>query len=350
MSASNNLWSKLFHGAPQAEQSTAQPGLLQGLLAALEKASPADAPGACLKQVVSHLGANAGWMYVTAPKEPNILQLVEQAGPNANDDAARRLGHALAGRILLANEVPSPDQGMAALALSSQEKTIGAVVFWWDGEVPALPDALGAGLGMALAYAHLAEVAWREAAERRRMEERLQNACAEECQQEQELALLNSLVAVVVHGSSREAILEVLCRELVQLFGVTQSAAALLDESGETLHVVAEFVPPDRMPCIGMAIPVSNNPSSLYVIRMKEPLAVNDVQHDIRMIPIYELMNQRGVASMLILPLLTGQKVIGTIGVDSAVPREYSEAEIALALKAARLAAWAIQAHPVVPA
>jgi GAF domain-containing protein len=80
----------------------------------------------------------------------------------------------------------------------------------------------------------------------------------------------------------------------------------------------------------------------LYVIRMKEPLAVNDVQHDIRMTPIYELMKQRGVASMLILPLLVGERVIGTVGVDSATPREYSDAEIALALKAAALAAWAV--------
>jgi GAF domain-containing protein len=52
-------------------------------------------------------------------------------------------------------------------------------------------------------------------------------------------------------------------------------------------------------------------------------------------------MKRRDLASMLILPLLVGDCVIGTIGVASAAPREYRTTEIALALKAATFAAWA---------
>jgi hypothetical protein len=270
------------------------------------------------------------------------LKLVEQAGPDAQDEATRQDAQALALKSLAAKRALPPTKDMLTVLLSQQAKILGVAVLWFDGEVPALPGGLAACLGLALTVVHFSENAASDAAEQRRLEERLQRACAEECEQEQELALLNSLAAVITQGGSRGTILETLCRELVQGFGVTQSAAALLNESGEILHVVAEFVPPEGMPCVGMDIPVSNNPSSLYVIRMKEPLAVSDVQHDIRMTPIYELMKQRGVSSMLILPLLVNERVIGTIGVDSAAPREYSEAEIALALKAASLAAWAV--------
>jgi hypothetical protein len=345
MSPQSNFWSKLLPGLSHSDDNAsaaAQIRLLQGLISALTDSPIDSAPGNCLKQVVDILGANAGWMYGLAENEPDALILQEQAGPQATQETARQSGHALAVKTLITKEAVQPTPGMVAIPLISQEKTIGVAVLWFAGEIPYLPDDVGACLGFALAYAHLGEQAWREAAERRQLEARLEKACADECQQDQELALLNSLIAAIVSGANQETILKKLCHELVETFRVTQAAAALLDDRGEILHVVAEFVPPDRMPCVGMDIPVSNNPSSLYVIRMKTPLAVSDVQHDIRMTPIYELMKQRGVASILILPLMVKDRVIGTIGVDSASPREYSEAEIALALKAATLAAWAV--------
>ncbi len=148
---------------------------------------------------------------------------------------------------------------------------------------------------------------------------------------DRELTLLKRVIAATASDLEVNDILEVVCDELVRAFGVDQSAAALLDESGETLTVVAECRAETGSSALGVVIPVEGNPATLYVLKHKSPLALADAQNDILLAPVRELMRQRGVVSLLLLPVIVGGQVVGTLGLDSWTLREFTEHEIELA-------------------
>jgi signal transduction histidine kinase/DNA-binding NarL/FixJ family response regulator len=109
------------------------------------------------------------------------------------------------------------------------------------------------------------------------------------------------------------------------------------------LEVVAEYRVESRPTALGNVIPVEGNPATQYVLEHKVPLALTDAQHDPRLASIHHLMRMRDVASLLILPLTIKGQVVGTIGLDSVEPREFTDEEIALAANAAAAAAQALE-------
>jgi two-component system sensor histidine kinase/response regulator len=70
---------------------------------------------------------------------------------------------------------------------------------------------------------------------------------------------------------------------------------------------------------------------------------VADAQHDPQLAPVHHLMQERGVSSLLILPLIVRDEVVGTIGLDAIERREFTEEEITLATNAAAAAAQALE-------
>ncbi len=158
----------------------------------------------------------------------------------------------------------------------------------------------------------------------------------------QELTLLNRVIAAASSTLEPEPILEIICGELAAAFGVPQAAATLLRESGDELEVVAEYLAEGRPSALGAVIPLEGNPATQHVLETKAPLAVDEAQTDPRMAPIHLLMQERGTVSLLILPLVVRKQVIGTIGLDAIEARCFSKAEIDLAAAVASTAAQAI--------
>jgi hypothetical protein len=337
--SNSGFLSKLFgkpvpHAAACLEYSALH-GLLQ-----------AQTPGQAVQGAADGLGADLGLLFRAAPDDGALTLDETTRLPAAGAEIVRR-GRELAMQAVQAQGVLQAAPWLA-IPLRRGTRLWGAAVFTFSGLIPE-PDApeyfteLGGWLAVVMDYASLSASLQHETDLRQQAEVRLDALCADGCDRERELALLTAVVEAINRNAESRPVLETLCHELVKYFGVTQSAAALLDESGETLHIVAEYVPPERSASLGWEIPVQNNPASLYVIRMKAPLAVYDAQHDVLLAPIYEIMRQRGVASLLILPLLVGERVLGTIGVDAAQPREYHDAEIAVAQRVTALVARLIE-------
>ncbi len=182
-----------------------------------------------------------------------------------------------------------------------------------------------------------------EVSERRRVEEELERVKAESQVTKRELAMLNEIASTASCNAGPNAVLEAVCRQLVTTFEVAQSAVALMDPDGTTLTVVAEYMTSSRPSAMNVVIPVEGNPATLYVMKHKTPLALADAQHDILLAPIYDIMKQRGVASILILPIIVQDQVIGTVGVDAIEPHEYSPDEIRLAMAVTNLAALTLK-------
>ncbi len=157
-----------------------------------------------------------------------------------------------------------------------------------------------------------------------------------------EAILLNRVIAAVTSTSDTNTILEIICTQLAQAMGLPEAACAILNKRRTHLEVVAENLSENKQSTLGTIIPVANNPATQYVMETRRPLAVVDVQNDERM-ATRQLSRKRGTVSMLLLPLMIQNQVIGTMGVNSTIKREFTEAEISLAQNVAAAASQALE-------
>jgi PAS domain S-box-containing protein len=207
--------------------------------------------------------------------------------------------------------------------------------------------AIGQQIGVAVENAQLYEQTEQELTERKRAEEELRRVNEELAHRNRELLLLNRVIAATTSQLEIKAVLEAVCRELALAFDLPEVGAALLDPAGTgtdaTLTVVAEYKTKDRPSALGTVLPVRGNPSTEYVLEHNAPMAVADAQHDPRMAPIHDLMQQRDTVSLLILPLTVHSEVVGTIGLVAVERREFTAEEINLAANAAAAASQALE-------
>ncbi|HLB49265.1 MAG TPA: GAF domain-containing protein [Anaerolineales bacterium] len=172
--------------------------------------------------------------------------------------------------------------------------------------------------------------------ERKRSEEALE-------QRLRETLLLNRVIAATTSTLEPTTVLQTVCQELAHAFDVPQSAAALLDADRTHLTVVAEYCADGRPSALGAVISVANNPATQYVLERRLPLTLTDVGTDLRMEAIRDLMKMRGTVSLLIVPLVIRDQVVGTLGLDALEQREFSPEAIALAQNVAAATSTALE-------
>lgn len=180
-----------------------------------------------------------------------------------------------------------------------------------------------------------AVLVFRDMSQQREMEAELER-------QVRDTVLLNRVIAAVTSTSDTTTILTILCTQLAYALNLPQAACALLNPEKTNLTVVAEYLEKGRISALGAVIPVENNPATEYVLAHKRPLAVADAQHDERL-ATRELSRQRGTVSMLLMPLMIGDNVIGTMGLNATERRDFTEDEIYLAFNVAAAASQALQ-------
>lgn len=145
-----------------------------------------------------------------------------------------------------------------------------------------------------------------------------------------------------VSGSLPEILTRIL-QELVDLLRADRGAAALMAAEGDHLTVVAEYNPIGAASGIGTIIPIAGNPSMAWILRERRPLAIADTRDPI-LGPVGPVLQRLGIRSLLIVPLVVEERVIGTIGIDSVrAPRAFTEAEQDLAAIVAAQVAWVVE-------
>ncbi len=145
-----------------------------------------------------------------------------------------------------------------------------------------------------------------------------------------ELILLNRVIAATAGSVRPVAILETACRELALAFDLPQSAATLVNADKTEAVVVAEYRREGKPSALNRTIPVLDNPSFQYLLARKTPLVIDDAQRDPRLAPVKALALQRGISSVLILPLTIGNEVVGTLSLNAIKARRFSAEEIKL--------------------
>ncbi|MBN2305092.1 MAG: PAS domain-containing protein [Anaerolineae bacterium] len=157
-----------------------------------------------------------------------------------------------------------------------------------------------------------------------------------------DLLLLNRVIAAATSTLDVKEVLTVACHELGQAFDIPQVAAALFNTECTAAVVTAEYLAAGRPSAMGIELPIEANPATQYVTEHKKPLAVANAQHDSRLAAVQHVMVQRGTASLLLLPLIVQERVIGTIGLDAIHPRDFSDREVELASSVAAAVSQAL--------
>jgi PAS domain S-box-containing protein len=153
-----------------------------------------------------------------------------------------------------------------------------------------------------------------------------------------ETLLLNRVITAVAGARSSRELLETLCRELGRSFELPQVACAMLDQACATLEVVAEYREPGRPAAIGARFAIDDNPLTKQVIERRAPVQSADVHNDPQIGGSIATLAERGTVALMLVPLIVGNEVVGTIGLDSLTPRVFSIEEQSLA----QAVAWAV--------
>ena len=160
-----------------------------------------------------------------------------------------------------------------------------------------------------------------------------------------ELAVLNRVTQTAAAGTELADTLDTMAREMVAVFQARNCGIALYVPDRTALVVVASAtLQPDQPNTVGVQIPIANNPSTQRVLETRQSLVIDNAQTDPLTEPIHGLMRQFNTYSLMIVPLLSGGQVIGTVGLDMNDPtRSFLPQDVTLAETIASQMANAIE-------
>lgn len=149
----------------------------------------------------------------------------------------------------------------------------------------------------------------------------------------EQLAALNRVTEAAATTLDLKQAFQTISQELVEAFNARHAGIALVNAQGTGLTVAAEYnTRPEDGTSLGHNIPITGNPSTERVFETHRALVIPNPQTNPLTLAVHELMRQRSIECLLIVPLLVRGEVIGTIGVDSDQPgRVFSDAEVTLA-------------------
>ncbi len=170
-----------------------------------------------------------------------------------------------------------------------------------------------------------------EIVERKRAEEETRH-------RNRELTLLNRVIAASVDSLETEVILETVCRELAQAFGLSQAIALLFNPEKTALMVVAKYLTGEQKTALRprsgqtwpKTIPLPDNPLFRELRNRQEPLVINNPLNNPHLASFRDMLDQNSLAAMLILPLVIEGEVVGSLELVSTGAYDFSAEEIRL--------------------
>ncbi len=177
-------------------------------------------------------------------------------------------------------------------------------------------------------FAHIRDITEREQAEAN-----IKNANIHLQQRVNELAALNRVTETVTSGFNLNQVLKTINEELTKLLTADTCGIALLNPEKTVLTVVAEYsVLPNIQSSIGITMPLDENPFSAEIIDTQQAMVV-EIPPIVADTEEYQnILSNRHVFSMIIVPLIIRGEVIGTIGLanNTNSARTFSDQELRL--------------------
>lgn len=114
-----------------------------------------------------------------------------------------------------------------------------------------------------------------------------------------------------------------------EALGMAHATVGLIDAERRVMTITAESDDAGGASAVGTAISLRGPFEELW--RAGAPIAIEDVLADDRLIPLRDLLTRRSTRALLVVPLRSNDRLIGTLNLASAVPCRFDEEELALA-------------------
>ena len=189
-----------------------------------------------------------------------------------------------------------------------------------ESEVIAM-EILTDQIAVAIENARLYEAVHQELLERERAEATLQR-------RNRELALLNEII--MVSGLEPEAVFNMACRELVQIFDVSRGLAILLDQENCTASVIADYLSTKDDLQLFNNIVTLEEATIRFLSESKAPFQITDLPQNARYPAIDSILAQENILSVLLLPLLIEEQTVGVLIFGTTEGRTFSSEELLL--------------------
>ncbi|MBI5957389.1 MAG: GAF domain-containing protein, partial [Chloroflexi bacterium] len=161
-------------------------------------------------------------------------------------------------------------------------------------------------------------------------------------EQTMRLTILNRMSTRLAQTIDPQAIYKIVLEETQQALGCQYSGLMLVLPEQDLSKLVLSTHPQDY-PLPDLSLPLKGNPIAEYMMATRQPVVAEDLLNDPRFEAMWAIEEARNTRAMLIVPMVMGDRLIGTMGLDSATPRKFSPGEVGLAMTAANQAAVAIE-------
>jgi PAS domain S-box-containing protein len=111
----------------------------------------------------------------------------------------------------------------------------------------------------------------------------------------------------------------------------------------DTAQVVGLTETSGWLSALGTVIPVAAIPTIEHVLEHKTALLVADAQHDPQLASLHALLRERGIISLMSVPIFVRDQVAGTLELSTTVRRVFSDQDAALAQSVATAAGHAME-------
>jgi PAS domain S-box-containing protein len=193
---------------------------------------------------------------------------------------------------------------------------------------------------VAQAFANQAAVALENA----RLYEEATRRAAELDSRSRRLALLNRISSGLSRSLDVSSTLQATVDAICDALGVAQGGVMMFDRAHDEGRLVAQYPSNLDGSVPDIVIPLEGNLAIERVCDTKSPLAIEDAQDDPLTALMRDVMQARNVQSILIVPLVVGGEVTGTLELDSTTERRHFDSDqIALAQTVTNQAAVAVQ-------
>jgi len=153
----------------------------------------------------------------------------------------------------------------------------------------------------------------------------------------QELALLNRVIAASAQGQAPAEILDTVCRELSRAFDIPQAIAFLLDSGSTSAHVVAHHHRSATETSLSFDHPLSLDSAPVKALfQQKKPVVISETAADPRAEAMCAYWQQTECSSLLVLPLLIEDEVVGCLVLGRTASAGFTDTELSLGSGVAR--------------
>lgn len=143
--------------------------------------------------------------------------------------------------------------------------------------------------------------------------------------------MLYRVAQALTQMDDEQAMFEFVLKAYLQTLNLSQGGVLITDNDDPSYGSLRALMVKGQLVKSGVRVPMLGNPASEKVLATRKPVAITDALNDPLLEPAQDFVQQMGYKSLLLVPIVVRNQVIGILGADSVEAiHEFTDPEIAL--------------------